>query len=318
MRIKEPKGSLFFSNKLKVEKSIISCVAFFVSSDIYWRSKTEMPNGLWLCEMKWETMFYNSKHFLWWQCIMFTKTCYSCLSPGIHGSKQENNMLFKKYIEIGGVTCSEPGLLSQDPGKFPTMLSPTWITICSKKNSMVSFISFFSITVLRKSYILVITNLWRFTSGLTYFWAWEYLYNAKKFQKYSHACIHAFIYSTNIYGVLLKCQALGTLWWEKRENPCPCEAQSLMGDSGGGGGMNWEFSVSRCKLLHIEWMDNKVLLYSTGNYIQCPGINHNGKEYKKECVYEKILLLPSFHFYTYTYVCIIESLCCTAEINTTL
>ena len=33
----------------------------------------------------------------------------------------------------------------------------------------------------------------------------------------------------------------------------------------------------RCKLLHIEWMDNKVPLYSTGKYIQCPGMNHNGK-----------------------------------------
>ena len=33
------------------------------------------------------------------------------------------------------------------------------------------------------------------------------------------------------------------------------------------------------KLLHLEWIDNKVLLYSTGNYIQSRGINHNGKEY---------------------------------------
>ena len=47
-----------------------------------------------------------------------------------------------------------------------------------------------------------------------------------------------------------------------------------------GGSMDWEFGVSRCKLLQIELMDNKVLLYSTENYIQCPGINHNGKEYK--------------------------------------
>ena len=31
---------------------------------------------------------------------------------------------------------------------------------------------------------------------------------------------------------------------------------------------------------YIEWI-NKVLLYSTGNYIQHPVINHNGKEYKK-------------------------------------
>ena len=49
--------------------------------------------------------------------------------------------------------------------------------------------------------------------------------------------------------------------------------------------MEWEFGVSRCKLLHIEWINNKVLLHSTGNYIQCPEINHNGKEYVKQCVY---------------------------------
>ena len=30
---------------------------------------------------------------------------------------------------------------------------------------------------------------------------------------------------------------------------------------------------------------NKVLLYSTGNYIQYPVINHNGKEYEKECIH---------------------------------
>ena len=27
----------------------------------------------------------------------------------------------------------------------------------------------------------------------------------------------------------------------------------------------------------------KVLLYSTGNYIQYPVVNHNGKEYFKNC-----------------------------------
>ena len=49
-------------------------------------------------------------------------------------------------------------------------------------------------------------------------------------------------------------------------------------------GMDWGFRVSRCKLLHVEWINNKVLLYSTGNYIQYPVINHNGKKYEKECV----------------------------------
>ena len=48
---------------------------------------------------------------------------------------------------------------------------------------------------------------------------------------------------------------------------------------GVGGGMEWEVGVSRCKLLYIEWTNNKVLLYSTENYIQYPMINHNGKEY---------------------------------------
>ena len=59
-----------------------------------------------------------------------------------------------------------------------------------------------------------------------------------------------------------------------REQACGCQ--------GGGGGMNWEFGVSRCKLVYIGWINNKVLLYSTGNYIQYPMINHNGKELKKE------------------------------------
>ena len=54
---------------------------------------------------------------------------------------------------------------------------------------------------------------------------------------------------------------------------------------GGGGELEWEFRISRCKLLYIEWINNKVLLYSTGNYIQYPVINHNGKEYEEEHMY---------------------------------
>ena len=66
--------------------------------------------------------------------------------------------------------------------------------------------------------------------------------------------------------------------------------------------MDWEFGVGRCKLLYIGWINNKVLLYSTGNYIHSPGINHNGKECEKKNVY----------------MCINESLCCEAEIGTAL
>ena len=48
-----------------------------------------------------------------------------------------------------------------------------------------------------------------------------------------------------------------------------------------GGGMECEVGVSRCKLLYTEWINNKVLLYSTENCIQYPMINHSGKEYIK-------------------------------------
>ena len=54
---------------------------------------------------------------------------------------------------------------------------------------------------------------------------------------------------------------------------------------GVGGGMEWEAGISRCELLYIEWINNKVLLYSTENYIQYPMINHNGKEYFKKRMY---------------------------------
>ena len=72
----------------------------------------------------------------------------------------------------------------------------------------------------------------------------------------------------------------------------------LKEDEGSGGeGWEWEFGVSKCKLLYIEWK-NKVLLYSTGNYIEFPVINRNGKEYEKK-----------------VYVCTTELLFSVAEIN---
>ena len=36
--------------------------------------------------------------------------------------------------------------------------------------------------------------------------------------------------------------------------------------------MVWGFNISRYKLLLIEWINIKVLLYRTGNYIQYPAI----------------------------------------------
>ena len=45
--------------------------------------------------------------------------------------------------------------------------------------------------------------------------------------------------------------------------------------------LDWEFGVSRCKLLYIEWI-NKVLSNREYKYLI---INHNRREYKKEYIY---------------------------------
>ena len=49
-----------------------------------------------------------------------------------------------------------------------------------------------------------------------------------------------------------------------------------------GGGMDWESGISRCKISHTEWINNRILLYSTENYIQYFVISHNGKKIKKK------------------------------------
>ena len=43
------------------------------------------------------------------------------------------------------------------------------------------------------------------------------------------------------------------------EQTCGCQV------GGGGSGINWEFGVNRCKLLHLGWISKEILLYSTGN-----------------------------------------------------
>ena len=63
------------------------------------------------------------------------------------------------------------------------------------------------------------------------------------------------------------------------EQTCVCKG------GGGGNGMGGVFWVIRCKLLLLEWINNEVLLYSIGNYIQSLGIDHDGRGYKKRNVY---------------------------------
>ena len=42
-------------------------------------------------------------------------------------------------------------------------------------------------------------------------------------------------------------------------------------------GINWKYGINRYTLLCKMWIKNKVLLYSTGNYIQDLIMNCNGK-----------------------------------------
>ena len=64
--------------------------------------------------------------------------------------------------------------------------------------------------------------------------------------------------------------------------------------------MDWEFGMSRCKQLYIDWTNSEVLYCIVqGTTFSIPGINHNEKDSEKECIQ----------------ICITESLCCTLEIN---
>ena len=62
--------------------------------------------------------------------------------------------------------------------------------------------------------------------------------------------------------------------------------------------MGREVGLSRCKPLYPERMSNKLLLHSTGITSRYPVIDQDGKCGKE-------------------HICVTESFCCTAEINTT-
>ena len=65
------------------------------------------------------------------------------------------------------------------------------------------------------------------------------------------------------------------------------------------GKINQEFGINRYTLLYIKKINNKDLLYNTGNSIQYLVITYNGKESEKEYIHRT------------------ESFCCTPETNTT-
>ena len=59
---------------------------------------------------------------------------------------------------------------------------------------------------------------------------------------------------------------------------------------------------------YIEWINNKVLLYSTRSYIQYSEINHNGKEYEKT-MYVCVCVCIYIYIYIYIYVCVCIYMC---------
>ena len=78
-----------------------------------------------------------------------------------------------------------------------------------------------------------------------------------------------------------------------REQTCGCQGRGEQGREGWGvQNQQWQTNIQR-----MDKQQGPTVLHRD---IQYPVINHNGKEYEKE----------------YIYICITESLCCTAEINT--
>ena len=61
------------------------------------------------------------------------------------------------------------------------------------------------------------------------------------------------------------------------EETCGCQ--------GGGSGIDWELGVSRCKLLHLEWVSNEALLHSTRDCIHLLGQNMMGDNMRKKYIY---------------------------------
>ena len=82
------------------------------------------------------------------------------------------------------------------------------------------------------------------------------------------------------------------------EQTCSCQGVGKKG----GSGMDWEFGVNRCKLLHLEWIDNEVLRYSTGSNVQSLVMEHDKRYPEKENVYRHMT----------------GSLCCSAKTDRTM
>ena len=87
-----------------------------------------------------------------------------------------------------------------------------------------------------------------------YGWTWRWSYLTTKARKTKTNTVWCNLYVESKIG--LKGRHLrnrNRLW--HREQTCGCQR----------GGKDWEFGISRCKLVYIKQISNRVLLYSTGN-----------------------------------------------------
>ena len=59
-----------------------------------------------------------------------------------------------------------------------------------------------------------------------------------------------------------------------REQTCGCQRRGVESEKWTG-----SLRLADVKLLYLEWINNKVLLYNIGNCTQSAGINHSRKEF---------------------------------------
>ena len=95
-------------------------------------------------------------------------------------------------------------------------------------------------------------------------WSSSTTHSFEYFLRTYHSCVESEIWYKSIY-------------LQNRTRLTDIENRLVVATRGGGGGKDYEFGIS--KLVHTGWINSKVLPYSTGNYINYPVINHNGKSF---------------------------------------
>ena len=81
------------------------------------------------------------------------------------------------------------------------------------------------------------------------------------------------------------------------------DIENRLGGPGGGMGLGvWNELGQTITHKVGKQIDNKVLPHSTGSSCQCLVINHNRKEYGKECVYICACICACIYIYVYIYI----------------